>query len=170
MNFITGQGKILKDPKSPDSAKHGAAEGIENNLRRKIVEKRTVNPKYYAEMSEILQGLIEERRRGVEEYARLLEKYRELAGRIETPEKGSRYPEHIKGKAALRALYDELDQDEELAIAVDRAVCECHGTTGFRDDEFKQRRVKQSIYDVVGNEKDTERIYKVIAAQTGDYQ
>lgn len=170
LDFITGQGKILKDPKSPDSAKHGAAEGIENNLRRKIVEKRTVNPKYYAEMSEILQGLIEERRRGVEDYARLLEKYRELAGRIETPEKGSRYPEHIKGKAALRALYDELDQDEELAIAVDRAVCESHGTTGFRDDEFKQRRVKQSIYDVVGNETDTERIYKVVAAQTGDYQ
>jgi type I restriction enzyme R subunit len=44
--------------------KEVAAEAIENNIRKKVVEKILINPKYYEKMSTILDELIKARREG----------------------------------------------------------------------------------------------------------
>lgn len=68
LDFVTKQGETLTGD-SNDGHKEGAAGTIENNIRKKVIEKVTVNPRYYAKMSEILDKLIEERRQGVLDYA-----------------------------------------------------------------------------------------------------
>ena len=170
MDVVTKAGETLKDRTASDTAKRGAAETIENNVRRKIVEKHTVNPKYYDEMSAILQALIEERRKGVEDYIKLLEKYRDLSEKVEKPEGSMRYPKGVQKSSARRAFFDLLGGDEETAIRVDEAVRGCSGVAGFRDDEIKQNRIKEAIYAVLGDDGLTEAAYKIVAEQTGEYK
>ena len=67
------------------------AETIENNIRRKIIEKTPVNPKYYQKMSELFQILINERKEEVASYKEMLEKYANLVSDIEEPLKSNFY-------------------------------------------------------------------------------
>ena len=71
LDFIKKEGESLIDESKSSDEKSGAAESIENNIRRKIVEKKTVNPKYYEKMSEILEQLIKERNDSVVSYKEL---------------------------------------------------------------------------------------------------
>ena len=64
LDFVAKQGETLTG-EGDSGHKEGAAEAIENNIRKKVIEKVTVNPRYYAKMSEILDKLIEERKQGV---------------------------------------------------------------------------------------------------------
>ena len=60
--YSRDKGFLSKDKKvilSVAMTTAGAAEAIENNIRRKIVEKVTVNPKYYDKMSAILDKLMQ---------------------------------------------------------------------------------------------------------------
>ena len=78
LDFVAKQGETLTG-EGDSGHKEGAAEAIENNIRKKVIEKVTVNPRYYAKMSEILDKLIEERKQGVLDYAEMLEKYIKLS-------------------------------------------------------------------------------------------
>ena len=48
------------------------------NIRKKVIQKITVNPRYYAKMSEILDKLTEEHKQGDLNCAEMLEKYMKL--------------------------------------------------------------------------------------------
>ncbi len=85
LDFVAKQGETLTG-EGDSGHKEGAAEAIENNIRKKVIEKVTVNPRYYAKMSEILDKLIEERKQGVLDYAEMLEKYIKLAKDVDCPE------------------------------------------------------------------------------------
>lgn len=71
LDFIIAQADAFVK-ETPKDKKESAAETIENNIRRKVVERITINPAYYAKMSEVLEQLILERRKGVLKYEELL--------------------------------------------------------------------------------------------------
>lgn len=108
------------------SGNKGIACGL-NNLQKirdgeplggkKVIEKVTVNPRYYAKMSEILDKLIEERKQGVLDYAEMLEKYIKLAKDVDCPEDNDKYPESIRKSKALMAIYDNTGEDDATFIA-----------------------------------------------------
>ena len=164
LDFVESKGEDLTDGKKSDKAKAGAAEAIENNIRRKIVEKVTVNPKYYAKMSAILDKLIEERKKGVEEYKKLLEQYVNLAKDVEKPEENEAYPESIRGSRAMQAIYDNIGEDEELAIKIHNAVMMSR-IAGFRGDEIKERKIKRELNRILNDAAEVERLYKIIEKQ-----
>ncbi|MBO5714132.1 MAG: RnfABCDGE type electron transport complex subunit C, partial [Clostridia bacterium] len=91
-------------------------EAIENNIRKKVVQKIVINPAYYSKMSEVLEQLILDRKRGVIAYKQLLQRYLELAKNISNPEDNNHYPESIRKSGAMRAFYDNCGEDEQLAI------------------------------------------------------
>ena len=68
LDFVKDQGNAMTAEHSTSGQRQSAAEAIENNIRRKMVERVTVNPKYYEKMSAILEKLIEERKQGVASY------------------------------------------------------------------------------------------------------
>lgn len=164
LDFVENRGETLTDENKSNKAKAGAAEAIENNIRRKIVEKVTVNPKYYNKMSEILDTLIEQRKKGVEEYSKLLEQYVKLAKDVEKPEENETYPESIRKSHAMQALYDNLGEDEELAAEIHEAVMKSR-VAGFRGDEIKERKIKRELYRILGDEMAVDRIFKIIEKQ-----
>ena len=104
LDFIISQENKLKSEQKGEQ--ESAAETIENNIRKKVVERMVINPAYYAKMSEILEQLILDRRRGVIAYGQLLDTYMELAKNVAKPEENTKYPESIRSNGALRALYE----------------------------------------------------------------
>ena len=114
LDFIQAQSEKLDG-----KGKEAAAEAIENNIRKKIVEKILINPKYYEKLSALLDELIKARREGAILYEKLIEKYIEAVKKTENPENNPRYPENIRHSEALRAFYDKCGEDAALAIALD---------------------------------------------------
>ncbi|MFB6365826.1 type I restriction endonuclease subunit R [Paenibacillus elgii] len=162
LDFVLAQGEELGG-----KGKEAVAEAIENNIRKKVVEKILINPKYYEKMSAILDELIKARREGAIAYEKLLEKYIELVKNAESPENNSHYPENIRHSGALRAFYDNCGNDEALAIAIDKAVRESK-QVDFRHNPFKERRIKQALFKVLNDRDEVERVYNIVVEQ-GEY-
>jgi type I restriction enzyme R subunit len=162
LDFVMAQGEQLGG-----KGKEAAAEAIENNIRKKVVEKILINPKYYEKMSAILDELIKARREGALAYEKLLERYIELVKKAENPENNPHYPERIRHSAALRAFYDNCGENEALAINLDKAVRE-NKQADFRYNEFKERKIKQALFQILNDKNEVERIYN-IAVKQGEY-
>lgn len=163
LDFVLAQGEHLKNTNSK-TIKESVAEVIENNIRKKIVEKQVMNPKYYSKMSTLLMELIEERKKGVIEYKELLEEYVKLANNVVKPEDNGLYPQSIKHSPALRAIYDNFGEDEEFSLKIHNAVLNSK-QEGFRGDLVKERRIKRAIYAITLDEAKTNEIYKLISIQ-----
>ena len=163
LDFVAKQGEELTG-KGKDDHKDSAAEAIENNIRKKVTEKITVNPRYYKRMSEILQKLIEERKQGVLDYVQMLKEYKNLAKNVECPEENGDYPERIRKNKALMAIYDNTGEDENLAVKLYDAVRK-HALAGFRENEVAIRRIKKAIFEILSDKSEVERLYKLIEKQ-----
>jgi type I restriction enzyme R subunit len=139
------------------------AETIENHIRKVVNIKLTTNPEYYRKMSEILDNLIERRLQEKVSYREYLQEVSELAKKVQQV-CGGEYPESIVKNSKLRALYDNLNKDEEAALNLDRAI-----TTGkpdrYKENSMKVRRVKLIIKSTLNcDDAETERIYQIVEA------
>ena len=164
LDFVSDQGRAMTESGASNSQREGAAEAIENNIRRKMVERAVVNPRYYEKISVILEKLIEERRRGVREYKDLLDRYIELVRKLECPKENKDYPESIRRSKAMQALYDNTGENEELAIRLHQAVMDSK-MSGFRGDTIKERRIQGAIFAILNDDEEVERIFKIIEKQ-----
>ncbi|MBQ1936803.1 MAG: type I restriction endonuclease subunit R, partial [Bacteroidales bacterium] len=163
LDFIISQEeKFVKD--TPKGQTDSAAETIENNIRKKVVQKIIINPAYYSKMSEVLEQLILDRKKGVLAYKQLLEKYIELAKQVTKPEDNTRYPESIRMSGALRALFDNCGEDEGLALKIHKAVIKSK-QDGFRHNLMKERRIKQELFKVLQDIDEVERVYSIVKEQ-----
>ena len=161
LDFIIAQeDKLNKDGKEQESA----AEAIENNIRKKVVQKIVINPAYYSKMSEVLEQLILDRKRGVIAYKQLLERYLELAKNVSTPEANEHYPESIRNSGAMRAFYDNCGEEEQLAIRLHKAVMTSK-MDGFRNNPTKENRIKRALYQILKDDDMVERLYKIVVEQ-----
>ena len=162
LDFILKNEEKLKD--GTDGEKDSAAEAIENNIRRQVVEKVVINPAYYSKMSQILEQLILERKKKVISYKELIERYVELAKNVSEPQNNDKYPENVRSSAAMRAFYDNCGEDEELAIKLHNAVLTSK-LEGFRNNPVKEKKIKKAIFKILNNPEEVERIYKLIVEQ-----
>lgn len=164
LDFINSQKSRLESNDLESRENISAAESIENNIAKEAVEKKVINPKYYEKMSALLAQLIDDRKNGVLKYKELLEKYVELAEKIKNPENSGHYPDSIKVRAALRALYDNFGEDEKLALAIDSAVLKSR-MDGFRNNAVRERQIKRELYKVLNDENKVEEVFKIVVAQ-----
>ena len=145
--------------------RESAAEKIENNIRRKIVDQINVNPAYYNKMSEILDQLIEERKNGLIEYKKLLERYIELAKKVNSSAASEDYPASVKGSAAKRAIYDNCGNDEKLTNAIYDAVMSSM-QADFRNSPVKINKIKRALSEVLDDDAEVDRVYELISKQS----
>ena len=125
------------------------------------------NPIYYGKMSFLLESLILERKKNALEYGEYLRKIVELARKV----KGSsdnEYPKAINSKAK-RALYDNLESNEQLALSIDRKVKE-NRYDGWRGNRIKERGIRNVIKQVlesfaITDEKDIEKVMNLVRNQ-----
>ena len=154
--ILSQEGKL--DNEDDTAGQESAAESIENNIRKKVVERMVINPAYYARMSAILEQLIIDRKKGVIKYAELLDAYVELAKNATKPEDNTHYPESIRSHGGLRALYDNCGEDEAYALKLHKAIVKAK-QDGFRNNPVKENRIKQALYKITCDDDEVERIY-----------
>ncbi|PZV02945.1 MAG: restriction endonuclease subunit R [Leptolyngbya sp.] len=145
IDLIVQRGTAALDqlPKGIRDDQDAVAETIENNMRRVITDESLVNPKYYDRMSELLDALIEQRRQQAISYQEYLEQVKQLAGQVKPGATQDNYPNSMDTQAK-RSLYDNLGQDEALALRIDTAV-RYTKKADWIGNKFKEREVARAV-------------------------
>lgn len=146
----------------PDELKdeygRASAETVEANLREVIRKDSPFNPAYYGKLSIILQELIDKRKKEMLDYEEYMKELIELVKKARGKSANS-YPESIK-TPGMRALYDNLGQNEYLAIRAHEVIKE-NALVGFRDNRLKQRKLIKALAKLLGDEM-AQKIYDII--------
>lgn len=146
----------------PDELKdeygRASAETVEANLREVIRKDSPFNPAYYGKLSIILQELIDKRKKEMLDYEEYMKELIELVKKARGKSANS-YPESIK-TPGMRALYDNLGQNEYLAIRTHEVIKE-NALVGFRDNRMKQRKLIGALAKLLGDEM-AQKIYDII--------
>ena len=185
VQLIVERGEAAIDELPPGIRKNpGAiAETIENNVRRLIIDEAAVNPKYYEQMSALLDALIIQRREEAIEYKEYLERVVELAKKVAIPGDATSYPQSIN-TSALRAIFDNLGEPvneaphgihepqtgsrEATALAVDHAIRTVK-KADWKGNKVKQLEVRIAIRSALdGDETLASTIFDIALAQN-DY-
>ena len=145
------------------SRQTAVAETIENNVRKVINEESQTNPKYFERMSILLNELIKERKQQTIDYLNYLEKIKELAKDVTSPGTNTSYPSSINSKAK-QALYDNLEEDEELAVELDNAIRN-NKLDGWRDGGIKEKKLRIEVNKIIGDPQKTMELMDIIKAQ-----
>lgn len=169
VDLIVDRGAEAVDslPEGIRNNREAMAETIENNVRRVIVDLMAVNPAHYQKMSELLDALIQARKQQAQDYKDYLDQITALARQVKNPGEDAHYPETINSDAR-RALYDNLDRDESLAVEIDQAI-RAVKKDGWRGNRFKEREVRYAIASVLRDHPDLiDEIFE-IAKNQRDY-
>ena len=138
------------------------AETIENNVRSKIIKEHLTDPAYFAKMSALLDEIIAARKAKAIEYEEFLKRIAALVKRVEAGHADDT-PARLD-TPGKRALYNNLDQNEELALKIHSVVREAR-PDGWRGIQPREQVIKAAMYDVIPNEAEVERLFLIIKAQ-----
>lgn len=149
-------------PTGIKSNKEAIAETIENNVRTKIIKEHLIDPAYFEKMSKLLNEIIAERKRNAIDYEEYLRKISELSKKVNTFSHDD-LPAGITTHAQ-RALYNNLECNEELALAMDNAI-KYVAKADWRGHQAAENEIKQAIYEILKDEREVERIFPIIKQQ-----
>lgn len=147
-------------PQGIRQSKEAVAETIENNVRKLIIDETPINPKYYEKMSELLDALIEQRKREVLSYQEYLAQIVELTKKAQSAETAASYPAALNSKAK-RALFDNLERDEALALAIDEEI-RLTKKDSWRGNKFKEKEVRNAIKKHVADPGQLDVIFELV--------
>ena len=162
-------------------SKRAIAEGIINNVRKTIIRDQLTDPKFYAQMSKLLDDLIEQSRTDAEAYEEFLRKAEELVQKLASKKPDDAVPASLHGNAEATVLYNNLDAipatcfryptaDEDkatLALRLDWVVRE-RAPAGWKGDETRERTVQNAIYPLLDKDRQaTEALFDIIKNQPG---
>lgn len=165
LDVITRLGIPVAIDDLPDGIKknrEAVQETIENNVRDKIIRDHLIDPAFYDKMSKLLNEIIKERKLNAENYEEYLKQIAELAKNVNAGADES-MPANIKSQAQ-RALYNNLGQDEELALLVDAKIKEVK-PDGWRGNVPRENQIKKGIYEIVNDINEVERIFGIVREQ-----
>jgi len=163
------------------------AETIENNVRHKIVKESLTDPAYFERMSALLGELIKLRKERAIEYEEYLRriadiavqvqagKTQDLSPRLDTPGKRALF-NNLKDASVLQSHQaqepevpygqpqDAEDHAEQLALKIDHAV-KLARPDGWRGVQAKELIIKRTLYELLKNVDEVERLFQIIYAQ-----
>ncbi len=143
--------------------REASAETIENNIRQKIIRDHLLDPAFYNKMSELLQEIILERKKGATSYENYLKRVMELAKKINKGNQ-SDAPSELKTMGQV-ALYNNLGKNLELALKLHEAI-NFNKEDDWYGNSAKENVLKRAIYDLLDkNIEEVERVFKIIVEQ-----
>ena len=120
------------------------------------------DPAFYDRMSELLDEIIRDRRAKAIEYEEYLRRINEVATRVQSG-KAEDSPQSLNtpGKTAL---YNNLAQNEELALRIDAAVKRGRPDS-WRGIRARENIVKGLLHDILQDQDQVEDIFRIVRAQ-----
>jgi type I restriction enzyme R subunit len=159
----TGIGNaIAAQPEGIKGNKDAIAETIENNVRSKIIKSHLNNPAFYEKMSQLLHEIIVARKSKAIEYEHYLLTIADLVRRVEAGY-GADTPKTLNSPGK-RALYDNLGQDEGLALRIDEVISK-NRPEGWRGFLPKEQKIKELLHGELHDIEEVERVFRIIFEQ-----
>ncbi len=134
------------------------AESIANNTKKRIIEKEASDPKYYEKLSSLLNDLINQFREEKLTYLEYLQQIHNLAKQVIHKEDRN-YPKKINTNA-LKTLYDNLDQNEDLALEIDACIRD-NKKDGWVGHNQKEKNLKIVLRKIINDEGLLEKIFNL---------
>ncbi|MDR1888871.1 MAG: type I restriction endonuclease subunit R [Zoogloeaceae bacterium] len=160
------------------------AESIINNVRKTIIRDRLSDPRFYDQMSKLLEDLIKQSRADAEAYKKFLLDAEALIKKMATKQAGG-VPAILQGNPAALVIYRNLpdilppeppdtvppdhcdDKWVNLALRIDQAMHD-KAQANWRGDEIKEREVQSFLYLLLdGNGDATEKLFGLLKSQPG---
>ena len=161
-------------------SRNAIAEGIINNVRKTIIREQLTDPKFYAEMSKLLQDLIQQSREDAAAYERFLKDAEALVrrmaerGKSNHPDELNAYPGAIvlfNNLASIPATTFQCPTDDlakaKIALELDRAMRE-RAPAGWKGDPTRETQVLNALFPIMGrNREATRAAFEIIKRQPG---
>ena len=176
---LNEKGKLSRD---------AIAEGIINNVRKTIVREQLTDPKFYEEMSKLLEDLIEQKRDETDDYEQFLKNAEALVKKLAQGKGENEVPAELHGNKEATVLYNNLPailtaavqpntaaeprvvhESECLALALklDKAMRE-KAPAGWKGDPAREAQVLNAIFPIMGKDKAaTLAVFEIIKHQPG---
>lgn len=159
----SGIAKAIEElPEGLRGSQEAIAEVIENNVRSKIVKEQINDPAFYARMSQLLAEIIAARKDKALKYEEYLKKIADLAKMVE--EGMSPDIPKLLNSPGKRALYNNLGQDEGLALRIDEGVKRVRSDE-WRGNVAKERAIKRELFTILNDDEAVERVFSIVRQQ-----
>lgn len=157
-------------------SRRAVAEGIINNVRKTIIRDQLTDPRFYEQMSKLLDDLIRQRRDDTESYEEFLRKAEALVKQMTGQASSGEYPSVLNGHTLAVVLFnnlasipvdtfhcpDDADDKANLALEIERAMRE-RAPAGWRGDEPKERQVLNALYPLLGRDREaTQAVFAIV--------
>jgi type I restriction enzyme, R subunit len=161
-------------------SRNAIAEGIINNVRKTIIRNQLTDPRFYAEMSKLLDDLIKQSRVDTAAYEAFLERAEELVKRMAQKDNGG-HPVMLNGYPGAIVLFNNLDTipttifqcpasvdgKAMLALQLDLAMRE-NAPAGWRGDDTREKQVLNALFPIMSRDRQaTQAIFEIIKNQPG---
>lgn len=161
-------------------SRNAIAEGIINNVRKTIIREQLTDPRFYEEMSKLLQDLIKQSRDDAAAYEQFLKDAEALVRRLAQKHNVAGMPAILHGHPAAIVVYrnlpaapsgsggqgtQEQEQRAALALRIDQAMRE-QAPAGWKGDPAREAQVLNALFPIMGRDRDATRaIFEIIKQQ-----
>ncbi len=150
-------------------SRNSIAEGIINNVRQTIIRDQLTDPRFYKEMSKLLEDLIKQKRDDAAAYEAFLKKAEELVQKMAKGQNNTSVPNKLQGKTEAIIIYNNLpdilshastpliaaepqaeygDKLVHLALEIDRVMREM-APAGWRGDDTREKQVLNALFPIL---------------------
>ena len=171
-------------------SRNAIAEGIINNVRKTIIREQLTDPRFYAQMSQLLDDLIKQSRADAAAYEEFLRKAEALVKRLAAKQPEEGLPAALHGKREAAVIYRNLPQifaagrdgaervvgagsdpvedgRVELALKIDQAMRE-RAPAGWRGDQARESEVLNALFPLLDRDREaTLTLFELIKNQAG---
>jgi type I restriction enzyme R subunit len=176
---LNAKGKLSRD---------AIAEGIINNVRKTIIREQLTDPRFYEQMSKLLDDLIRRKRDDTESYEQFLLDAEALVKKLATGQSVSDVPAALHGNKEATVLYNNLpailaahvppntfqeagaaygNEWLHLALELDKAV-RANSPAGWRGDQAREAQVANAIHPILKKNKGaTQAVFDIVKNQPG---
>ena len=169
-------------------SKNAVAEGIINNVRKTIIRDQLTDPRFYAQMSKLLDDLIKQSRTDTAAYEEFLRKAEDLVKRLAAKQPEDGIPAELHGKREATVIYNNLEtilagappadvlQEGQagygneralLALEIDRAM-RLQAPADWKGEETKERVVQNFLFPLLKkNRAATLALFELVKNQPG---
>ena len=170
-------------------SRNAIAEGIINNVRKTIIREQLTDPRFYEQMSKLLDDLIQQNRADAAAYEEFLQKAEELVRRLAAKQTDAHVPAALHGKPEATVIYNNLprileagraaatavaepsvdygDDLVKLALEIDRVMRE-RAPAGWKGDQAREAQVLNALFPLLDrNREATRALFELIKNQPG---
>ncbi len=170
-------------------SRNAIAEGIINNVRKTIIRDQLTDPRFYEQMSKLLDDLIEQSRSDTAAYEEFLRRAEALVKRLAEKQPDEGTPTALHGKREATVIYTNLprilvadreaapgvaesppdyaDELVELALKIDRTMRE-RAPAGWKGDQAREAQILNALFPLLDRDREaTLALFELIKNQPG---